>query len=398
MSNCFAFVFLVPISTFDTIAIGDRLANVHGKLTVDRKGRPKFEISSFELSDKKEVVLQGPPMIVILSKTRQQVFMIESKNTFQFISILFGLRAALQNKLSDELLTKLLGEVKRDLSQFRDNELESLLALEFIHRHETPLGNNITVCNNAGLNSFITEIQGLVQAELEERYTTGQCARHCKMDFPSGKHDCVTMSTNDSASMSRGGNSRGGRGGGGKQSQWKDNGRGPRTGSGASIDDYIFETSYQAAMRELKEEAGIYPENARLLDSLELESHNTCGYGAMKRDIFLMELVGFVRVPTKDCYIGSSWVRICDMCSYMNWAETRPEKYGKFYSTRKFCTGDEFGDCLRRAIDAINVPPLDASKKEIDTDTSNTALMNEIPKSEESADTSTNDAKKTKFS
>ena len=294
------------------------------KLTVKhiKKGKFAFKATSMTLlsEEKKEdiSVAEGPSYVVILSASDSPIFtrdrplphtasilMIQGISSASFIGLKYMLRQVFKehHQSNKEKLWELIFSYSFKWGPtFRYLELESIATWNFIHAHDFILDRVPTVIKTASDTEHVKKMRAIASAELTRRYAAGERDRDPKVDLPSGKCDIIETQSNE----------------------------------------FRFESGFEAALRELKEETGLPLTELQYLGS----SRSRARFVSSQFFFFQLRPNSTAKMSAKDCYVASSWTSAQHIRSYMAAVEGSPEQFGRFDSLRRVGNAEEIFDAL----------------------------------------------------
>jgi hypothetical protein len=156
-----------------------------------KRGRNKIVLSFIEMVSAPAApaaelnVMMAPPCAVVLSHSRTEVLMIHALSGHAYIDFIYGFQKIVkdfvaQGRVVNEpiaaAIVALTDAVKSKLAYYRNQELETISAMDFLHRHEIPLRYTLQP-PDVYAAAQLPEMQALRQLaadELLRRYAQGQ--------------------------------------------------------------------------------------------------------------------------------------------------------------------------------------------------------------------------------
>lgn len=258
-------------------------------------------------------LIVGPPCAVVCHE--DQILTLTNLNSTAYIDFKYKLKNVIQfGSRSSITMQGLISQFKKDSNMYRINELESISAFKFIHRHDIPLSR----IKSANIQKFCEKeevrfLRNIASDELSTRYMNGTPDTAPKIDLPSGKMDLI-------------------------------------------IDRSRCETAFKCATRELYEECGIPLDTLKFTGCTKIHTKsNFVPYGCVSRTFFFFEENNDpssppILIKQKDAYSASSWTHPTNIANNMRCADTKCNpRGGSYFSLRMFSEPNQIDSALRKS-------------------------------------------------
>lgn len=131
------------------------------------------------------VAMMAPPCAVVLSHSMQEVLLIHALTGHAYIHFIYLFQNIVRSYVANayvlnEEIAAAIGtleqSIQSNLPYYRTAELETIGALDFIHRHEMPLRGSVRPSDvyRVGALPEVQAIRQLVEAEVAARYAEGR--------------------------------------------------------------------------------------------------------------------------------------------------------------------------------------------------------------------------------